>query len=153
MSEHFSMETDGSGTLPLFAAADLQDNLMTASNDLERLQRLLGDASDALMSHFYGASSELSRLMESLSSGASPDPGQLRSALQHMAGAITAMQFQDMASQLIHHTNTRLRNCADRIAAETMGDDEDGAAVVQNAPLRPNPVTQDEMDAGSVELF
>jgi hypothetical protein len=78
---------------------------------------------------------------------------ELHDAMQHMAGAITAMQFQDMASQLIHHTNSRLRNCADRLAAETMGDDEDGEAVVESAPLRPNPVTQDEMDAGSVELF
>ena len=34
-----------------------------------------------------------------------------------------------------------------------MGDDEDGCAVVAHAPLRPNPVTQDEMDAGSIELF
>jgi hypothetical protein len=34
-----------------------------------------------------------------------------------------------------------------------MDDDEDGAAAVTEAPLRPNPVTQDEMDAGSVELF
>ena len=29
----------------------------------------------------------------------------------------------------------------------------DGAAVVETFPLRPNPVTQDEMDAGSIELF
>ena len=34
-----------------------------------------------------------------------------------------------------------------------MGEDEDGEAVVEAAPLRPNPVTQDEMDAGSIELF
>ena len=32
-------------------------------------------------------------------------------------------------------------------------DDPDGAAVVDDGPLKPNPVTQDEMDAGSVELF
>ena len=32
-------------------------------------------------------------------------------------------------------------------------DDEDGAALIEDAPLRPNPVTQDEMDAGSIELF
>ena len=51
------------------------------------------------------------------------------------------------------HTTRRLRNCADRIARDTMGDDEDGVAMVAEAPLRPNPVTQDEMDAGSVELF
>jgi sulfite reductase beta subunit-like hemoprotein len=68
-------------------------------------------------------------------------------------GAITALQFQDMASQLIAHTRKRLRNCADRLARDAMGDDEDGEAVVEKAPLRPNPVTQDEMDAGSIELF
>jgi hypothetical protein len=64
------------------------------------------------------------------------------------------MQFQDMASQLVHHTTRRLRNCADRLARDTMGDDdEDGIALVEEMPLRPNPVTQDEMDAGSVDLF
>ena len=29
----------------------------------------------------------------------------------------------------------------------------DGEAVISPPPLRPNPVTQDEMDAGTVELF
>ena len=42
---------------------------------------------------------------------------------------------------------------ADRLARDVMGDDEDGEAVIEEAPLRPNPVTQDEMDAGSIELF
>ena len=32
-------------------------------------------------------------------------------------------------------------------------DASDVQAVVEEAPLRPNPVTQDEMDAGSIELF
>jgi hypothetical protein len=73
--------------------------------------------------------------------------------MQKLGGAVTALQFQDMASQLITHTNKRLRSCADQIARVAMGDDEDGAAVVEEAPLRPNPVTQDEMDAGSIELF
>ena len=81
------------------------------------------------------------------------DAHELHKAMEHMAGAITAMQFQDMASQLVDHTSRRLRNCADRIARDTMGDDEDGEAVVEEAPMRPNPVTQDEMDAGTVELF
>ena len=73
--------------------------------------------------------------------------------MEHVAGAITAMQFQDLASQLIAHTGHRLRGCTDRLAREAMGDDEDGPAVVESVPLRPNPVTQDEMDAGSIELF
>jgi hypothetical protein len=128
------------GALALLAAAELQDHLMIASNDLERLQRLLDDASNSLMGHFTGAR----QLIES---------ADVEQARQTLGGAITALQFQDMASQLIAHTTRRLRNCADRLARDAMGDDEDGAAVVEEAPLRPNPVTQDEMDAGSVELF
>ena len=79
--------------------------------------------------------------------------GQLHAAMGHLAEAIVAMQFQDMASQLIAHTTRRLRSCADRVARDAMGDDDDAEAVVEQAPVRPNPVTQDEMDAGSVELF
>lgn len=139
--------------MPLLAAADLQDHLLVASNDLERLQRLLGDASDALMGHFYGASSELKTLLHRVAAYPEINTPELHSAMQHMAGAITAMQFQDMASQLVDHTNRRLRNCADRLARDAFADDEDGPSVVEDAPLRPNPVTQDEMDAGSVDLF
>ena len=160
MPESVSTDPGGGSTLPLMAAADLQDNLMTASNDLERLHRPLAfgairraDASEALLGHFYGASGQLNHLLHAMAKHPELNTRELHDAMQHMAGAITAMQFQDMASQLIHHTNSRLRNCADRLAAETMGDDEDGEAVVESAPLRPNPVTQDEMDAGSVELF
>lgn len=139
--------------MPLMAAADLQDHLMVASNDLERLQRLLGDACDSLLVHFYGASGELKALLHKAAAHPDVDLGELHSAMEHLAGAITAMQFQDMASQLVAHTSRRLRNCADRLAAETFAGDEEGAAVVEEAPLRPNPVTQDEMDAGSIELF
>ena len=141
------------GGLPLLAAADLQDHLMVASNDMDRLQGLLSDACNSLMTHFYGASGELQNLLQRASAHPEIDTREVHSAMQHMAGAITAMQFQDMASQLVAHTTKRLRNCADRIARDTMGDDEDGTAMVEEAPLRPNPVTQDEMDAGSVELF
>lgn len=152
LAEQDSHRHPGPG-IPLAAAADLQDDLMVASNDLERLQRLLGDACDSLMGHFHGASGELKSLLRTASVHLGVDAPQLHAAMQHMAGAITAMQFQDMASQLVQHTARRLRNCADKLARDTMGDDEDGCAVVEEAPLRPNPVTQDEMDAGSVELF
>jgi len=140
--------------LPLLAAADLQDHLMVASNDLERLQRLLDDASETLSGHFYGASSQIQELTQSLAALPGVDPEAMQAAMQNLAGAITALQFHDMAIQLITHTQKRLRSCADRIARDAMGeDDEDGAAVVEDGPGRPNPVTQDEMDAGSVELF
>lgn len=134
--------------LPLQAAAELQDHLMTACNDLDRLQTLLSDACDTLMSNFHGAAHQVSTL--------EPD-GSLQASLnqvrQHLGAAITALQFQDMASQLVAHTHRRLRSCADQLARDAMGDDDDGTAVVESLPLRPNPVTQDEMDAGSVDLF
>jgi uncharacterized protein involved in copper resistance len=149
--EHQDFAPDG--PLPLLAAADLQDNLLVASHDLERLQRLLSDACDALLSHFHGATTELKSLLHDGAPHPELDSHQLHTAMEHMAGAITALQFQDLASQLVHHTTKRLRNCADRIARDTLVDDEDGVALVEDAPLRPNPVTQDEMDAGSVELF
>lgn len=144
---------DGSITaMPLLAAAELQDHLMTVTNDLERLQRLLDDAGESLSAHFYSASSHV---MSLLSQNEDTSAGEvLKQVIQDIGGAITALQFQDMATQLIAHTSQRLRNCADQIARDTFGvDDEDGAAIVEVAPLRPNPVTQDEMDAGSIELF
>ncbi|HRD98719.1 MAG TPA: hypothetical protein PLA97_20240 [Rubrivivax sp.] len=139
--------------LPLMAAADLQDDLMVVSNDMERLQGLLSDACDSLLSHFYGATDEIKNMLHRAAPHPEIDADDLHRAMQHMAGAITAMQFQDMASQLVAHATRRLRNCADRIARDTMGDDDDGETVIEEAPLRPNPVTQDEMDAGSIELF
>jgi hypothetical protein len=59
-----------------------------------------------------------------------------------------------MASQLIAHTRSRLQHCTDRLACAAFpGDDDEGATVISAAPPRGNPVTQSEMDAGSVELF
>jgi hypothetical protein len=137
----------GEGGLPLQAAAELQDDLMVAGNDLDRLQTLLAHACDTLMESFHGALAQVQALQDRVGAEA------VAQAMRPLGGAITALQFQDMASQLISHTHRRLRSCADRLAFEAMGDDEDGYAVVEAAPLRPNPVTQDEMDAGSIELF
>jgi hypothetical protein len=142
-----------SSGVPLPVAAELQDHLMVASNDLDRLERLLSDASESLLGHFYGASGELKTLLHRAAEHPELDTSGLHEAMGHLAGAITAMQFQDMASQLVQHTTQRLRGCADRLASEAFDDDEDGPAVIDEMPLRPNPVTQDEMDAGSIELF
>lgn len=140
----------GGGTnLAFLAAADLQDHLMTASNDLDRLQTLLADACDTLLAGFFGASQHLNDLRAT----GLPDPQPVDSAVAHLGAAVTALQFQDMASQLINHTRGRLRNCADRLARDAFDGDEDGDAVVAEEPLRPNPVTQSEMDTGFVELF
>lgn len=137
----------------LLVATDLQDHLMVASNDLERLQRLLDDASESLSGHFYSATNHIQRLLHVAALQPVDDGGQMHEAMRDLAGAITALQFHDMATQLISHTQRRLRGCADRIAREAMGDDEDGETIVEEIPTKPNPVTQDEMDAGSVDLF
>lgn len=142
--------------MPLPTAADLQDNLMSATNDLDRLQTLLADACETLMQRFSGASEQVRSLQEATASnGSNVNPEEIfQGVFQHLCGAVTALQFQDMASQLINHTHRRLRNCADTLARETFGqDDEEGSCVVMPAPLRPNPVTQSEMDAGSIDLF
>ncbi len=144
---------EGGNSMPLMLAADLQDHLMVAGNDLERLQRLLDDAGQSLMVHFYSASGHLRRVIQGENEHPQRVEAGLKQAMDHMAGAITAMQFQDLATQLIAHTSRRLRHCVDRIARDSMGDDEAGIGVVDDTPLQPNPVTQDEVDAGSIELF
>ena len=134
-------------SLPLQVAADLQDDLMVATHDLDRLHTLLTDACAVLMASFDGAQDQLGALAATLGAPAVAD------ARRQLGLAVTALQFEDMSSQLIAHTRRRLRACADRLAQEAMGDDEDGIAFAEAPPPRPNPVTQDEMDAGSVELF
>ena len=86
----------GAAHLPLIVAADLQDNLMTASNDLDRLQTLLAHACDELMVSFHGASEHIRAI--------DPSGDTFEAVLDRLGGAITALQFQDMASQLIAHT-------------------------------------------------
>ena len=151
LSQDLPADSPAAGIAPMLAA-EVQDELLVTHGDLDRLQRLLGSASDSLLVHFYGATEQLNAVLDA-GTPPSVEAERLRRALDHMAGAITAMQFQDMASQLIEHSTKRLRRCADRIASDALADDEDGSAVVADAPMRPNPVTQDEVDAGSIELF
>lgn len=133
--------------LPVMLVADLQDSLLVVVHDLTRLDGLLTHAMERLMERFTSASENLAdpKLVESQELDA------VRCALR---AAVTELQFQDMASQLIVHTSKILQGCAYRLASESMGL-EDGEAVpfVEDVPDRPNPVTQDEMDAGSIELF
>jgi hypothetical protein len=130
-----------------YLAIDLQDELLTACNDLERLLGLLGGSCRDLGAAFHGA---LGLIAARRDDGANAAELLTQVALLLQRG-VTALQFDDMASQLVIHTRQRLRHHADRLAVAAMGDDEDG--VIESVLLRPNPVTQDEMDAGSVELF
>ena len=134
--------------MALAAAADLQDNLLTATNDLECLQTLLDTSHEALQGGFFGAL----QLLQELHNAGQLDADPLGEARTHLASAVKALQFQDMATQLIAHTSRRLHNCADRLARDAFAGDDD-MAMVEEAALRPNPVTQSEMDTGFIELF
>ena len=133
--------------LPVMLVAEVQDSLLVVVHDLTRLDGLLAHTMENLMERFTSASANLA----APSLGDSKELDIVRSALR---AAVTELQFQDMASQLIIHTSKILQGCAYRLASESMGL-EDGEALpfVEEVPERPNPVTQDEMDAGSVELF
>jgi len=138
--------------LPLHAAADLQDQLLMISHDLHRLQSLLTGTSCALIQKFHAAADQL-RSLRRTPLASSRAPQALEAALGELDGAVVALQFEDMASQLIGHTHRRLRSCVDKLACQTFEADEDAQTVTEQPPSRPNPVTQDEMDAGSMELF
>lgn len=133
--------------MPVMLVAEVQDSLLVVVHDLSRLDGLLAHTMENLMERFTSASANLAtpELMNS------KELDDVRSTLR---AAVTELQFQDMASQLIIHTSKILQGCAYRLASESMGV-EDGEAVpfVEEVPERPNPVTQDEMDAGSIELF
>jgi len=151
MQAQYAATMPTTSALALLAAADLQDHLMVARNDLERLQRLLDDASTALIGHFAGATRHLDAVFDASQAANAPALQNLRATL---GSAVTALQFQDLATQLINHTSQRLRSCVDRLGRDVFaGDGDDDPGLLEEAPLRPNPVTQDEMDAGSVELF
>jgi hypothetical protein len=133
--------------LPVMLVAEVQDSLLVVVHDLSRLDSLLAHTMENLMERFTSASANLAN--PTLAQSRELD--EVRSTLR---AAVTELQFQDMASQLIVHTSKILQGCAYRLASESMGS-EDGEAVpfVEEVPERPNPVTQDEMDAGSIELF
>ena len=149
MQNNPTSDANAASRVPFMIAADLQDDLMTATNDLDRLQTLLGDACGTLQASFFS----VWQLLEQPAALAQAEAPLLDAARKHLGSAVTALQFQDMASQLVEHLRRRLRHCADRLARDTLVDDEDGVAAVEDAPLRPNPVTQAEMDTGFVELF
>jgi len=138
---------DSAVQLPVMMVAELQDSLLVVVHDLTRLDSLLAHTMENLMQRFTTVSAGLA----ASSLADFPDLEGVKTAL---SAAVTELQFQDMASQLINHTSKVLQGCAYRLAAESMGS-EDGEAVpfVEDVPDRPNPVTQDEMDAGSIELF
>ena len=113
--------------------------LDAARGELERLRRLLGDAGDALLAHFGATARELAALGQSL--GPAPQAQALRGAMAELGGAVVALQFQDLATQLVGHAEQRLARCLKDLGAEA------GAAAA------PPIVAPGRMAPGTVELF
>lgn len=100
-----------------------------ARADLERLDALLIDAAAKLLESF-GAIAELSGGREEFA--------------RPLGQAATALQFQDLASQLIAHTSGRLAACARATSANTR-------ATPADKPCQP--VRQRDLEEGSIDLF
>ncbi|MDR2333109.1 MAG: hypothetical protein LBE61_06470 [Burkholderiaceae bacterium] len=146
MQSRLTSSGDPAVPVSVMTVAELQDSLLMVMHDLHRLEGLLGDATDNLLQRFGEANGLLGDDLVMHSE-------RLERARAALRSAVTELQFHDMATQLITHTTQVVRSCAFQLGAEAMGQGDEPAAEPDAAPARPNPVTQSEMAAGSVELF
>ena len=142
-----TMPPPPSVSMPVALVADVQDALLMVMTDLQRLEGLLDHATGNLLDRFNRADAALGGLE-------TPQANELVRIRQNLNQAVTELQFHDMATQLLVHTGQVLKSCAWRLGAEVIGADDDEIPLkLDPMPGRPSPVTQNEMDAGSVELF
>ena len=149
MQSTLTSSGDPAVRVSVMTVAELQDSLLMVMHDLHRLEGLLGDATDNLLQRF----GEANGLLTDDVVAQSAQSQQLEQARAALRSAVTELQFHDMATQLISHTTRVVRSCAFQLGAEAMGAGDELAAAPEAAPSRPNPVTQSEMAAGSIELF
>jgi hypothetical protein len=128
---------------------DVQDGILTACTDLDRLVSLFSAACAEVNARFVTAST----LIDQLRAEDVMDDARLDELQSHLGHAVVALQIDDMATQLVDHTRRVLRHCADSLAVGTFADMDGDDQVIEARPLRPSPVTQAGMDAGSIELF
>ena len=142
-----SPPTEPSVELSVNLVAEVQDALMMAMTDLKRLEGLLDHATANLLDRFGSANRALAQL-------ADKDDEAVKLIRRDLHQAVTELQFHDMSTQLIVHTGKILQGCAWKLADSAMEPDEDEIPLEIDAmPERPSPVTQSEMDAGSIDLF
>jgi hypothetical protein len=108
--------------------------------DLERLKALIADAGDKLLASFNQVGDLAPQLAR--------DERQ-RQLLQRAVGvAVTALQFQDMATQLAQHAQRRLDVLQDCLRTMASPDADPLLAATRMQPVR-----QVGMGAGSIEFF
>jgi hypothetical protein len=107
--------------------------------DLERLKSLINDAGDRLLISF----NQIAAVLPALASTDS----QRQQVSDAVHAAVTALQFQDMATQLTAHAQRRLSDLEERVRSLS-GVAEQGLQMIHAHPVR-----QVEMTAGSIDLF
>jgi serine/threonine protein kinase HipA of HipAB toxin-antitoxin module len=107
--------------------------------DLERLKALVSDAAGRLLGSFH----EIAALEDGIQRK-SEERARVQEAI---AIAVTALQFQDMATQLTGHAQRRLL-ALESCLRTTYGDTATGVLMERAQPVR-----QTEMSAGSIDLF
>jgi hypothetical protein len=107
--------------------------------DLERLKTLVNDAAGRLLGSF----NEFVEL-EQQACRNSEERQRIESAI---GTAVTALQFQDMATQLTGHAQRRL--AALETCLRTLYGEGAGGVLLEHS----QPVRQSEMSAGSIDLF
>jgi hypothetical protein len=107
--------------------------------DLERLKSLINDAGDRLLISFNQVAAVLPALAST--------EAQRSQVIEAVHAAVTALQFQDMATQLTGHAQRRLSVLEERLRTLS------GRAARSVQMVHPHPVRQAEMSAGSIDLF
>jgi hypothetical protein len=107
--------------------------------DLERLKTMIADAGDQLLASFS--------IVGALAPKGACSADEQRQLAGAIAKAVTALQFQDMATQLTAHAQRRLTS-----QQEILDRFSDGLDPLL-ATTRLQPVRQAGMGAGSIDLF
>jgi hypothetical protein len=139
-------ETDATqNTMVDACCADIQG----AADDLTRLQTLLTDAAGTLLGTFNA--------IEAYCQGEASQAAGADALAPHVRRAVAALQFEDLATQLLQHTRQRLSHLEInlkkfQILPSTLEglDSALGASPYQGGA---HPVRQEGMDTGSVDLF
>jgi hypothetical protein len=121
------------------AGLDAAQECALIEADLERLKALINDAGERLLISF-------NQVAAVLPSVAASDV-QRRQVAEAVHAAVTALQFQDMATQLTGHAQRRLSVLEERLRSLS----DEAARSLQM--IQPHPVRQVEMTAGSIDLF
>ncbi len=136
------------------ALAGVQEAILSVTTDIKRLEGLLDHAASNLIERFGAAAALCEQVKQSTTANQAIENKLLDQLQDTLNKAVIEVQFHDMATQLLTHSRKVLDACSDQLAEQALGfsDEEDGARAAP-IPTRLNPVTQSEMDAGTIELF